>query len=493
MTTFARCSRKGTVLIVVLVLVLLMSVAAYGFLLAMQTENMAAGASGDRLVAEQSAFSGIESCSAMLEMPRVRRRELGGVADNPALFGGVPLDDSLDAADEDAPRFIVTPPSSATDPQAPLRFGAVDESTKLHLSKLVEWDQVQPDSGRQALLRLPGMTADVADAILDWVDADSQPRFEGAEADAYAGLGTPVRPRNGRPFDLEELRLVRGVDQMRPFDIAADATSDRELSSDEGWRSWSQYLTVYSAERNESRDGLPRIFLNHPQLDALHQQLIERMPVAWANFIVLYRQYGSSSSTGQTSTSDQITIDFTRPAVRRIESPLDLIDAVLSVPHQGRSVSVVSPWSSEPLMMQSQLPQLLDQVGVTATTVFEGRVNINLAPREVLLAVPGVDESLAERIIAARSMGSENNADRDHPTWLLAEGLVDLATMRQLLPNVNAGGDVFRAEFWGSAGQYAPVYRCEAVIAATEQAARQVYFRELTGAKHWQSELSPNP
>ncbi|MBI2479682.1 MAG: general secretion pathway protein GspK [Planctomycetia bacterium] len=184
MTTSAQSSRRGTVLIVVLVLVLLMSVAAYGFLLAMQTENIAARASGVRLVAEQSAFSGIELFSAMLEMPRALRREHGGVADNPNMFGGVPLDDSLDAADEDAPRFIVTPPDPATDPQAPVRFGAVDESAKLHLSKLVEWDQVRPDSGRQALLRLPGMTPDVADAILDWVDADSQPRFEGAEADA---------------------------------------------------------------------------------------------------------------------------------------------------------------------------------------------------------------------------------------------------------------------------------------------------------------------
>lgn len=493
MTTSAQSSRRGTVLIVVLVLVLLMSVAAYGFLLAMQTENIAARASGDRLVAEQSAFSGIELFSVMLEMPRARRRELGGVADNPNMFGGVPLDDSLDAADEDAPRFIVTPPDSATDPQAPVRFGAVDESAKLHLSKLVEWDEVRPDSGRQALLRLSRMTPDVADAILDWVDADSQPRFEGAEDDAYAGLGTPVRPRNGRPFDLEELLLVRGVDQIQGFGSTADTLSDPELPSDDGSLSWSQYLTVYSAERNESRDGLPRIFLNHPQLDLLHQQLIERMPVSWANFIVLYRQHASGRSTDQAITSDQITIDFTRPAVRRLESPLDLIEVVLSVPHQGRTVSVVSPWSSEPLMMQSQLPQLLDQVGVTAATVVEGRVNINLAPREVLLAVPGLDESLAERIIAARSMGSENNADRDHPTWLLAEGIVDLATMRQLLPNVNAGGDVFRAEFWGSAGQHAPVYRCEAVIAATEQMARQVYFRELTGVKHWQSELSPDP
>ncbi|MDP6720746.1 MAG: hypothetical protein QGF59_18930, partial [Pirellulaceae bacterium] len=145
-------------------------------------------------------------------------------------------------------------------------------------------------------------------------------------------------------------------------------------------------------------------------------------------------------------------------------------------------------------MMQSQLPEFLDQVTVTSDTRFEGRVNINLAPREVLLAVPGIDESLAERVLAARSMAGENNAGRDHPVWLLTEDLVDLATMRKLLPNVNAGGDVFYGEFLGSTGQHAPVYRCEAVIDATVQTARQVFFRELMNGKQLQPyEISFSP
>ncbi|HJN09328.1 MAG: type II secretion system protein GspK [Pirellulaceae bacterium] len=494
MTRFAKCRRNGVVLIVVLVLVLLMSVAAYGFLLSMQTENVAAGASGDHLTAQQSAFSAIELLSAVLEMPRVQRRELGGVTNNPDLFSGVPLDDTVAVADEDVPRFVVAAPDSAPQQDVSVRFGAVDESAKLHLGRLVEWDELQPESGRQALLRLPGMTPDVADAILDWVDTDSQPRFEGAEFDTYAGHRIPVKPRNGKPVDMEELLLVRGIDEARLFGVTTDLANEPDLLTEEGPYSWRGYLTVYSGERNESRDGLPRVFLNHPELDSLHQQLVERMPISWANFIVLYRQYGLGGSSDQTTTPDQVTLDFTLPAAHRIESPLDLIDGTVSVPRNGKTVSVASPFSSEPPMMQSQLPEFLDQVAVTSDTRFEGRVNINLAPREVLLAVPGIDESLAERVLAARSMAGENNAGRDHPVWLLTEDLVDLATMRKLLPNVNAGGDVFYGEFLGSTGQHAPVYRCEAVIDAAGQAARQVYFRELVIAKQLQPhELSFSP
>ena len=477
-----KSRRTGAVLIVVLVLVLLMGVAAYGYLLSMQTENIAARASGDYLITQQAAFSGLDLLSAILELPRYQRRELGGVANNPTLFAGAILDDGFDVADEDLPRFLVTAPNSLRHGQMPMRFGAMDESAKLHLVKLVQWDQQQADSGRNALLRLPGMTPDVADAILDWVDSDSQPRFEGAESDAYAGLATPVRPRNGKPFDLEELLLVRGVDEVRLFgatmNTAAADQPDFTLT-DESFHPWSQYLTVYSGQRNESRDGSTRIFINDPQLDSLHQQLVERMPLAWANFIVLFRQHGPGGSSAQTMGPEQATLDFTLPATLRIESPLDLIDATVSVSHNGEMVSVASPFSSEPLMMQTHLPELLDHVTVSPDTKFGGRVNINLAPREVLLGVPGIDDSLAERILAAGSMAGEDNPDRDHPVWLLTHGLVDVATMRQLLPNVNSGGDVFRAEFWGWTDEQAPTYRCEAVIDATERTARQVYFREL--------------
>jgi type II secretory pathway component PulK len=486
MIGLAKRERHGVVLIVVLVLVLLMSVAAYGFLLSMQTENIAARSSGDRLTSQQAAFSGIELLSAMLERSRAIRREMGGIGKNPEVFGGELLDDSLAMTDEDGPGFMMTVPSSTAFHQSPTRFGAVDESAKLHLSKLVVWDQQQPDSGRQALMRLPGMTPDTADAILDWVDTDSQPRFEGAESDAYAGLGLPARPRNGKPIDLEELLLVRGVDEFRLFGTTANSDNEWGLLTEEQPQSWSRYMTVYSGERNEARDGSPRVFLNHPQLDLLHQQLVERMPITWANFIVLYRQHGPGGSTEQETTPDQVNLDFTLPETQRIENPLDLIDVTVSVPQNGKTVSVTSPFSREPLMMQSQLPELLDQVTVSRNTKFEGRVNINLAPREVLLAVPGIDESLAERIISARSISGDGN-HRDHSVWLLTEGLVDLAAMRQLLPHVNTGGDVFHAEFWGYSDPRASMYRCEAIIDATERVARQVYFRELSprgGRKH---------
>ena len=61
------------------------------------------------------------------------------------------------------------------------------------------------------LMGLPGMTDDVADAILDWIDADDNPRPNGAESQYYLGLPLPYVPRNGPPVTIDELLLVRGV------------------------------------------------------------------------------------------------------------------------------------------------------------------------------------------------------------------------------------------------------------------------------------------
>ena len=71
-------------------------------------------------------------------------------------------------------------------------------------------------------MNLPGMTEDIAAAMLNWVDEDEAPRQFGAEADYYRGLDTPYAPRNSRPESLEELLLVRGVTRALLFGLDAN-------------------------------------------------------------------------------------------------------------------------------------------------------------------------------------------------------------------------------------------------------------------------------
>jgi general secretion pathway protein K len=61
-----------------------------------------------------------------------------------------------------------------------------------------------------------GMTLDEAedlvDALADWVDSDDEVALNGAEASYYENLGRTNQPLNRAFFNLDEVRLVRGME-----------------------------------------------------------------------------------------------------------------------------------------------------------------------------------------------------------------------------------------------------------------------------------------
>jgi len=48
----------------------------------------------------------------------------------------------------------------------------------------------------------------------DWLDSDDLNRLNGAEKDYYSTLELPYEPRNGAPETVEELRLIKGFDEL---------------------------------------------------------------------------------------------------------------------------------------------------------------------------------------------------------------------------------------------------------------------------------------
>ena len=56
--------------------------------------------------------------------------------------------------------------------------------------------KLSDDATRGFFMQMPNMTNDVADAILDWIDSDDNPRQYGAEAEYYLALPQPYRAAN---------------------------------------------------------------------------------------------------------------------------------------------------------------------------------------------------------------------------------------------------------------------------------------------------------
>jgi hypothetical protein len=516
------------VLIIVLVVVVVLALAAYTFSEMMLAHYEAALLNGRQIQARSLVDSGVESVSLFLAETRSTRLAAGGTYDNQLQFRG-----ALVAGDEDPSlrgRFsIVAPAMDDEGNWGGLRFGLEDESSRLNLNALLLGNAqsagggqqsgtgqstgasgqqataalsaaagLTEDSGRQLLMALPGMTEEIADAILDWIDEDDEPREYGAEADYYANLQPPYAPKNGPLDTVEELLLVRGVLPQLLF--GADANRNGMIDPSEQQdalllqasfpdgsldRGWAAYMTLHSKEGNIDAAGQPRIYLNTEDMQQLYDQLSSEFNADWATFIVAYRQNGPSSSSNsrtQSSASGK-QLDLTKPGTQQgmLTQVLDMVGKSVSVTFMGEREATVlaSPFSEAG--MAFYLPQLMDRLTINPASEIPGRININQAPRAILMGIPGMDETIVNEIISRRTaQPSEEDANRQHETWILTEAIVTLDEMRALMPFVCAGGDVYRAQVIGYFQDGGAAARTEVIWDASSGTPRVLFWRDLS-------------
>ncbi|MEX2559657.1 MAG: type II secretion system protein GspK [Pirellulales bacterium] len=493
----ARAARHGVVLVVVLVAVALLSLAAAIFAQLMFAEREAVFVHGRGVQSRSLVDSGVSWIDQQVILDPETLRQAGGLYNNPALFQGVIVLD--DTVPRDRGRFTVLTPDVLEGGLAGFRYGLENESARLNLNALLLIDKLSTDSGRNLLMGLPGMTTDVADAILDWIDPDDTQRDFGAESDAYSGLVPAYAPKNGPLETVEELLLVRGVTPWLLF--GADADRNGLIEPHEGAsgasiagvdnsdgsldRGWSAYLTLYSQESDLDPDGQPRIDLNGSDLEQLHEDLSALFPEDWATFIVAYRQSGPFSGMDSVITQEVAGrgVDLARPGNTRLNTVLDLVGAKVQATFEGLQEPIVveSPFSDVPGEMDSYLPELLDHVTVNPKPTIPGRINVNQASRTVLLGIPGLEPDVVQRILSERDPEpGDDKPGRRHETWLLSEGLVTLDEMKKLMPFVTVGGSVYRAQVIGYFDASGPSTRAEIVLDATTAPPRLVFWRDLS-------------
>ncbi|HVX10486.1 MAG TPA: hypothetical protein VHC22_04860 [Pirellulales bacterium] len=442
--------RLGMVLVIVLVAIMMLALAGYTFAQLMLAEREAAWAQGRAVQARALVDSGV----AWIEEQTAQASTIDQT-DNPSLYRQQLVVDG--GIERDRGYFTVLAPRMQFGTINGVRYGLEDESGRLNLNTLLLADPVwqstaasavatvssqssgtsqtaatsqtsssaassgsaqvgssaQVSSGsssgstsqsgsssttqvtaQQALLGLPGMNVNIADAILDWLDPDDIPRTNGCEREYYTSLG--YAPKNGPMESVEELLLVRGVtpqllygpdlDRNGVVDanesslgMLASATTSGSgstntasssntgstgSSSSSGGSSsgasggspsisisglptsngasgltsaasmnqgWAAYLTVYSHESNLRPDGQPKINVNAIDLQQLYQVLSSVVGADVATFVIAYRQ-------GQVVTGSQTTVsvsgqtpNFNLPGNTLLASPLDLVGCKVQV------------------------------------------------------------------------------------------------------------------------------------------------------------------
>jgi len=461
-------NRRGTVLLAVLVMTAMAAIVAAGLLFRMQAETYAAANSADGQQAYAAAMSGLR-----------------GVADLLATHGGDP------AIWSDNPRmlrnqFVCSDGANdwyfsvyAHNPEdeSTVRYGATDESGKINLNMAEE----------PALLKLPGMTNELAACLLDYRDADDAPRDNGAEQDWYDQRTFPYLIKNGPLATVEELLLVKGftgplvygedVNFNGLLDVGEDDGDARFPYFDDGDgqldRGLRAVTTVYSYHPNLSDGGEPRIDLNGDRKGLADLGL----PRQTVEFIEMYRKEG-----GKFVHPSQLLNMTYQPGNQAAQGDRR------GGPPPGRGWRrrtnggrIASGVGAE------QLPIVVDRLmagtgGGRAAGRF-GPVNVNTASVEVLAAalapVLGEDASpTAQRIVDTRGgLPAEN---RTTTAWLYTEQVVDADTFKKIAPLLEAKGYQYRVQCVGFGLPSGRFRVLEAVVDLARGTPRILYLRDIT-------------
>lgn len=245
-----NAGRRGTILIVVMLVISALALVALGVARTARVEALTSANS----VAQAKAAAVERGAEQYVLAMIASSRETVMTLDERS-FEAVSVGDS-------GVFWVVRPDYG--DPNLPV-YGLVDEASKLNLT----------NASRDLLRGLPLMPDELPDCIFDWKDGDNGVEGDGAESQYYNGLQPPYDCKNANFESVEELLLVRGAYPQLLFGtgarggmLAANAGNVSGMrigsmgESDMLLRGLQQYLTVYSREPNGNNSRTGRINVN---------------------------------------------------------------------------------------------------------------------------------------------------------------------------------------------------------------------------------------
>jgi len=446
----ARGRRRGVVLVAVLVVAALVAIIAAGLMFRVRAEVSASAAGTRGEQAYEAALSGIARANAVL---RVAAADPSVWFDNPDIFQNQLV------ADDGANRWYFTVYGDPADPQLGIpRYSLTDEAGKINLN-------VAPI---ETLMNLPNMTSELVDCLMDYRDADSDTRSEGAEQDYYDHMESPYVIPNGPLSSLDELLMVKGFNAQIVYGEDANLNGlldpneddgdesfppdDRDGHLDAGLRS---AASVFTSEPNVNKAGKPRVNINADtppsRIPGLSDQTLR--------FILLYRAEGNT---------------FRHPS-ELLEMKYTLKQDHNEIPGAKAGTEIDSGVKVE------QLAAVLDELTTQPTgktRPLVGLVNVNTAPAEVLAILPGMDPNLAQQIVDARR--DLDGETKSSVAWLYTQNLLDAAAFKLVAPYLTTRSFQYSLRCVGfgvPCGRYRVL---EAMLDTGGGAPRVIYLRDIS-------------
>jgi hypothetical protein len=197
---------------------------------------------------------------------------------------------------------------------------------------------------------------------------------------------------------------------------------------------------------------------------------------------------GGGTSAPPPSQNTVEGIDVSKGPTYTVKSLYEFFGAKTSPTISGATAQLSSPWSSSNTDIQTNVAHVLEALTLTDNPYIDGRINVNLASREVLIGLPApMTDVIADAIVGSQvkptsgqSSSSDQSADRMTTAWLVLTGILTINQLEQLDPFLTSRGDVFHLQSVGFFDGGGPMARVEAVIDATQTPPQVIFMRDLT-------------
>lgn len=314
-------------------------------------------------------------------------------------------------------------------------YGLTDEAGKINLNS----------ASQEMLQRLPGMTAELAASIIDWRDEDSDVTPGGAESEYYLLLSESYQCKNAPLETVDEILLIKGASETLLY--GEDTNLNGYLDDHENDGDASQpddnhngrldpgfydYVTVYSEEANVDGQGNPRININ------------------------------TASARGELQAALEEAVSADRA--------LEIMNQVSTNPNYANILDFYFRTG----MKSEEFSRVADRLTTSDEDTLPGLVNVNAAPKEVLMCLPELEESDAESLVSYRS----SNEQLDSIAWVTqvldqekAVAIGQFITVRSLQ---------YSADIVCLSGNGRAYKRYKAVLDMREGSPRVVYWKTLT-------------
>ncbi len=314
-------------------------------------------------------------------------------------------------------------------------YGVADEGSKVNLNT----------GSAEMLSKLPDMTPEVAAGILDWRDSDSELSVGGAESEYYLLLPDPYECKNAPLETVEELLLVKLADKELLF--GEDANRNGRLDDNEN--------DADETDPPDNRDG--------------------RLDAGIYHFVTVY------SSESNVSASGSKRINVNQAGTRELSNVLGesvsgkRLGDILNLARLGRPFQNILDFYYRTGMKMEEFKAITDRLTTTNQDTLRGLINVNTAPSQVLLSLPGLEEADVGALIAARSGGT---ADQTSIAWV-ADALSSTKAVT-IGSYITYRSYQFSVDIVSVAGSGRAFRRSRIVVDASSSPPRVIYRQDLT-------------